>query len=357
MSKNLAWFADQSRYMQGYNCPFSRLLKYHLDGTGYVLSVEPTETKVGHEIHAGLEQVLLLAKSGTPVDKATITKLLTGPQDFESYGLVHAWTRAILPWLLASFEIVSAEEEFTIDIGDDIFWMARPDAIVRSKTTGKLSIVEFKSTRSKAERIARLHAGSLQSVMNAYAVSSKYGEAVESVQVHMLQLGVEKWPTVITHAYYRPAQPPYVSEDWQPSSRRPDGTWLGKLYRRVQVAQHRRTDDWIWSMPPGPLAEVVPVLKNDLDPNTQGLKVIQALQSIEKNESHWRSLLAPLDWSTTSLSDLSRLVPRTFNCQQYDRTCEFATACFAPALQSEPGALRALMGLKPRTPHHPQENK
>jgi len=362
------WYVDRSRYEAGFACPYSRLLHYHALGTGLVPSTEPSELSTGHEIHSALELVLNRAiETKVPATAVDLdgANLGRGFSTTESEGLVHAWVRSNLPWLMDNYDILSAEEEFSIDVGDDIVWMARPDCVVRSKATGLPCVVEFKSTRAKADRMGQLYANSLQSIMNAYAVSSKYNQPCGEVQIHVLQLGTEQYPTPITHAYYRAGQPPYVPEDWQPTSRRPDGTWLGKLYRRVSVAAHRSIPEWVWSMPASALAAVVPIIKSDVDPTIQGLKVMQAINSIRINEAWWRDTLSKIDWTSTTPSDLSNLVPRSFNCHSYNRLCEYTPLCFDPDTYTlNPARADAFWDagrseeiFKRRQPHHPQEEQ
>lgn len=359
----MKWYVDRSRYEAGFHCPWHRLLQYHAAGTGWVPRTEALEPAVGQFIHGCLEAVLTAARDkGSPLTQSEVNNLtLRVPQEpglsvVEAIGITHAWARAILPWLLDKYEILSAEQEFTLDLGDDIVWMARPDCVVRSKDTGLPCVVEFKTTRSKASTIGALHATSLQSIMNAYAVSSHYNQACGEVQIHTLQLGNEQWPTCITHAYYRPAQPPYVPEDWQPRPRRSDGTWLGKLYRKVAVADHRPIPEWVWSMPMGPLLDTVPITQAVLDAKETGLKVIQAIASIKRNESYWRDLLATVDWSSLTFAEMSDRLPRSFQCRQYNRNCDYAQTCFDPdnhalTLSTTP------TNLIPRTPHHLQEGE
>lgn len=352
------WYVDRSRYEDSFSCPWRRLLKYHAAGTGWIPPVLEPELATGLNIHAMLEQILNKAKEkGSPLTPVEITgSYLPGIREEEALALARAWARANLGWLMQNYEILSAEEEISVDLGDDIIWMARPDAVVRSRETGLPCVVEFKSTRAKAERMAQLYANSLQSVMNAYAVSSKYNQPCGEVQIHMLQVGTEQWPTPLTHAYYRPAQPPYVTEDWQPKSRRPDGTWLGKLYRKVAVADHRPLSAWVQEMPASVLTELVPISVLPLDPRVQGLKIMQAIASIRKTENEWRTLITNTDWTTDTYCDLANRVPRSFNCHSYNRLCEYTSTCFDPDNHSLTFQTRPI-DLIPRTPHHPQEGQ
>lgn len=369
----MPWYSDRSRYEAGYLCPWRRLLGYHAGGMGFVPTSESTEQAAGQYIHDVLANVLRLPASATRSDVDTairdtdalrhylLTRALIFSEDdlFEYRGVVHGWARTVMPWLLADYEVVSTEEEITLDLGDDIRWMARPDFVLRSREHGYLVDCDFKSTRSKVDRIGQMHVASLQAIMNSYAISQKYGEPVREVQIHCIQLGKQPWPTPITHAYYRPGQPPYVAEDWQPKNRTPDGKWLGKLYRKVEVRNHREVGDWVWSMPPATLADLFPVTRQQFNPDDQGLRYAQALDSIRTTERWWRERVTPIDWDKVTPLQLSATFPRTFACHEYGRDCEFFEACFAPATFATEGHPTGPLynRMITRTPHHPQEGE
>lgn len=385
----MPWFADQSRYMAGFSCPWQRLIRYHLNWIPYTTA---PELVVGSWIHSLLEKVMRLAQQGKSQseikqwlidaqqsdpaaqhdgefpDKARDATLF-GPSntptplgEAEGYGLAHAWVRCNLPWLLENYEILGVEEEYTLDLGNDMYWMARPDVVLRSRLTGLPCILDFKTTRSKADRIGDIHLQSLQSIMNSHAVSAKYGQPCGEVQIHVIQLGTEQWPTLVTHAYYRAGQPPYVPEDWQPKPRRKDGTWLGKLYRKVVVHEHRPTHEWIWSVDAAVLPDVVPISRTEYDPKVLGLKITQAICSVILNEQEWRAKVEALgDLGNIKAIDaptyqaLTSQFPRTFSCVQYGRACEYMSLCFDPDMQSAPVA-SVPVGFTRRQPHHPQED-
>lgn len=354
----MTWYSDNSRYMAGFACPWIRLLRYHAQGTGWVPQAEVTETSVGHSLHANLEALYQWTKNHdhqlpakSDVDSIIETE---EPEVAEIVGLTHGYARAILPWIVRDYEIVATEKEHTLDIGSGTAWMARPDLILRARAEPHhLVVVDFKSTRSKADRICQIDLGSLQSIMNCYAVSRARNEAIGEMQIHGIQIGRNPWFTPITHAYYRAGQPPFVAEDWQAKPRK-GNQWLGKLYRKVRVSDFRPIQDWVWEMDEDALTEQFPVAIQGLnDPSETGLKTIQALHSIPLNESQWRGYVEKIDWEKTTLSEISQHVPRTFACVQYSRACEFASVCFDLRIQSSPASLPD--GMEPRTPHHPQE--
>jgi len=149
-------------------------------------------------------------------------------------------------------------------------------------------------------------------------------------------------------------QPPYFPEDWQPKSRGKNGKWLGKLYgkSRSPTSVPSRTGSGPWTNEQ--LQEAVPVMNRKIESQVQGLKILQAIQSIRENEKWWRERTSDIDWGHVTLAELDQKFPRTFHCTQYNRTCEYTGVCFN---REENGLEKPtdLTGMVPRTPHHPQE--
>lgn len=360
------WYVDQSRYIEGFACPWRRLLKYHAMGLG--LELEATwnidgglpDTIAGTYLHDAIEKLYhttIPAPTSDDVEGvlADIPTLGKGNPYVELRGLVHAYTRVVMPYILERYEFITCEEEFSLDLGDDIVYMARPDVIVRSRESGLVSEISLKSTQSKPSTVAAIHAQSLQSIMNAYAVSTKYGQC-ESVQIHMLGRGTDKYPSPITHAYYRPGDPPLLPDSWQPS-KFVGGRWL-RGYTRVEVAKHRPVASWVWEMDSKALEERVPILINALDPTIQGRKVVQAIASVKENETNWRRLIQEVEalgWDKVSRKSLDKWFPRTFQCIQYARACEWHDVCFSE--EADSNVLNIPVEYTNRIPHHPQEGE
>lgn len=344
------WCSDNSRFVAGFECPWRRLIRYHLGGTGYTFPVEPDEIRIGRQVHAGIEDLYKAAQAG-----AELPMILDGEPIV--MGLVAAYKRVVLPWVLENYEILAVEEEYSLDLGDGIIWMGRPDLTLKSKENGKVYVVDYKSSSSQPERIASIHLASLQTLMNGYAISTRWGQ-VGGAQIHVLNRGNEKYPSFLTHAFRRPANA-YYPEDWQPRAKDAKGRWIGKLYKIEEVAKHRNINEWVNEIDPDILSSIVPISAEVLPaPEVHGRKILQALASIKKNESDWRTLISSIDWETTTFQDLDRMVPRTFHCVQYNRRCEYEGLCFKSALPDftvNNAAMSVGFNMVPRQPHHPQE--
>ncbi len=360
----MSWFADQSRYTAGYECPWRRLIRYHMLGTGLTFEHTPEEIVRGSSIHGDIEEIYKAVQQGIEVGKGFLIRP-PQPQDALVVGLVEAYSRIVVPWVRENFQIIAAEEEYTHNLGDDIIWMARPDLTLRDKVTGKMVVADYKSSSSKPDKIAQIHIASLQTIMNGWGISVRHGE-LGAAQIHILNAGSPDYPSFLTHAYYRVAQPPYYSEDWQPKGKDIHGKWLGKLYKKVEVSKFRPVSDWVWAMNPEQLSEAVPVLSQPIDPTIQAEKVFQAVASIKENEKWWRAKTESINWDQTTLSDLDLQFPRTFKCVQYNRTCEYTGICFkrkqlglekpTDLIQiSQMGDITGMFPMVRREPHHPQE--
>lgn len=354
------WYVDQSRYMRGFACPFSRLLNYHAHGCGLTVESTPLKLSLGTSIHDHIERLYTHFSTRNEVTKEEVEAAIKGGlvvPDWEdlAIGLSHAYARTVLPWILSQYDLVSIEEEFELELPGGIVWMARPDVVVRNRETGHLEIIEFKSTSARPEQIAAINMKSLQTIMNAYCVSVKYNEPCKAVQIHILNRGTEEWRSYLTHAYYKVGQPPFTVDDWQPRSKRKDGAYIGKLYRKVRVRDYRPVSDYVWSIDASWCEDACPIVKNPLG-EIHDIKTQMAIDSIVKNEMEWKSLMQNTNWQNATMNILSMTTPRTFACVQYNEACSYEPICFNVDGFHKP-IPREIVGYKDRTPHHTPELK
>ena len=346
----VSWYSDNSRFVAGFECPWRRLIRYHLGGTGFTFATTPDEIRIGLSIHSNIESIYKAAQAGEELPTVLSAEPIV-------MGLVAAYKRVVVPWILESFEILAVEEEYSLDFGDGLIWMARPDLTLRHRETGLVWLVDYKSSSSQPERIAAIHLASLQTLMNGYAVSTRWGQ-LGGAQIHVLNRGSEKYPSFLTHAFRRPANA-YYQEDWQPKAKDSKGRWIGKLYKLDEVSKYRNINDWVNEIDPDILSSAVPISAEAITaPEIQGRKILQGIASIQKNEAYWRELISSIDWKTATIEDLDKLVPRTFHCVQYNRRCEYEYLCFKRSVQehsASPSTIVAGFEMVPRQPHHPQE--
>jgi len=98
----MPWFADQSRYISGYECPWRRLIRYHMMGTGLAFEFIPEEIQIGGTVHSKIENIYLDVKS-----TGILPTKETTPDSMEGIvkGLVHAYARVVIPWVAENYEI------------------------------------------------------------------------------------------------------------------------------------------------------------------------------------------------------------------------------------------------------------
>lgn len=358
------WLTDRSRFLDGFNCEWKRLLRFHAFDTGFERSALYAPLATGISVHAALETILKHKAStreevsnliSVPLDdyvKANIDTAFENPLDDIRQqvsiveALAHAYTRITIPWIYDNFEIVDVEADQAVELPGGILWRARPDFVTRAKPAGRLAIHDFKSAAYWSDPDHDQWRDSLQQMLNGYVASMVYGERVESYYIHILVKGTKKAPSYLTHPMYRPANPPIVKEDILPH-------WTSKKdYARVFAPYiPMLIPEWVWSMDAAYCAKTVPVVGPFL---INYDKVERFLSGLPTNETNWMRKLDGLQWARWADPEfqlhLDRTFPRTYNCYEFGgRRCQFYGICHREAGWENPIA----SGLyHVRKPHH-----
>lgn len=355
-----SWQVDRSRYMDGFVCPWRRLLRYHANLDPQV-TASPLVTGIATHrslelllqpylpgAHRGLQGASTAAYIALQEQPPSVWESASDPtlqQDLVT-GLTHGYARSLLPWLLDSFDILALEQEQTLLLDHPsmpIEWMTRPDMICRHKQTGVLSIHDFKTTSYWADKNLQEWADNVQMMMNAHVCSKILGEPVPHYYVHFLIKGNEEYPTPLVSAWYQDAMPPFQKEDWQ--VKKPYGKSL--KYRRLLVSTVRPLADWVWSLPIETVDKCF-VLGGPFP--VHSFKVEQFIAGLHANEWWWQQSIASLPngihGDLNDRSTLDATFPRTFNCYTYGSRCPYYRACFEPNWQPH---------YRPRVPHHTTE--
>lgn len=364
----MSWPTDRSRFLDGFACPWKRLLKNHSFPHAGIAGIEKSATyaplATGISIHSALEAILK-ARASTSADVANLVAVpikkyveQVVDQQFENpfedvqqqvaivEALAHAYTRITVPWIYDNFTIVDVEESQAVQLPGDIIWRSRPDFVTRAKVGGKLAIHDFKSSAYWSDSDADQWKDSLQQMLNAYVASMVYGERVEHYFIHILVKGTKKSPSYLTHPSYRPANAPIVTEDILPYYTAKKG------YARVFAPQiPLLISDWVWGMEASYCAKTVPVV-GPFEVNYN--KVERFLSGLPANEKSWQERTEGLDWTQWQdpkfQQKLDSLFPRTFNCYEFGgRKCQFYGICHHQPGWEDP------LGSKQyhrREPHH-----
>jgi hypothetical protein len=173
---------DRSRCEVDWRCPRARYYLTEWGHHGLVRNTGQLELQVGTDLHNAMQQ-LALRRSEANVQEELASGLgrdvyqhvleLEGEQaalDLSciSEGLFRGFATTVWPRWLQEFDIVAIEQECLIPLRPDLTFMARPDLIVRRKSTGENWYIEYKSTSMKDSRwinswnkAVQLHAGCL----------------------------------------------------------------------------------------------------------------------------------------------------------------------------------------------------
>lgn len=381
----MSWPTDRSRFLEGFLCPWKRLLRFHAFGTGIEKNSTYAPLATGISIHGALERVLktkattreevsnLLAEPLADYRKTIADAAFEDPsaelgkQLAIVEALAHAYTRITIPWLFQNFDLVDVEEGQAVELPGGIIWRSRPDFVTRMKgqqltppsgvreddammrtplNKGKLAIHDFKSSSYWSDTDADQWGDSLQQMLNAYVASMVYGERVDSYYIHILVKGSKKAPSYLTHPSYRPANLPLQTEDILPYYTAKKG------YARVFAPEiPLLLPDWVWAMDASYAAKAVPVV-GPFPVNYA--KVERFLAGLPGNEQSWMDRLAGLDWTQWAVPEFQRkldeLFPRTFNCYEFGgRRCQFYGICHHGPASTDPLGTKEY---RVRVPHH-----
>ena len=352
-----------SRYTEGHRCRWRRLCGYHFNGKGIQTSTPSLDLLLGSLLHKCLETVVT---GPYPMDQTTATKLLdpliegfrqtvtrTVPSDTPSDNadrqaclaevLAHAWTRITLPWLKENFDIVSSEKMVRFPVesttGKVTFWN-KSDLVCRNKKTGVKSVHDFKSMGYWDDESSEQWHFNIQMYLGAYMeeMTSKKPEKVAEYYIHPLVKGNEKYPSPLAFPWTAPAVTPmgqpHFSLKWR------------KGFTRDWVYKVKKPSEFIWDLPANQLTKFVPVA------GPYGTDEEMARDFIEgalTEDEYWYSNLKDIDWKTWSNPTTQALLisrfPRSYQCWDFKRLCDFHRLCFRRKGWQDPMAI----GYEPRS--------
>lgn len=297
--------------------------------------------------------------------------LLALEQHTLAEGLAWAWRHHVLPILKQEWELVCAEREFTVKIGAKL-QMSRPDMILRNKATGALSNHDFKTTSSKINDYKlKGWFTALQMAIGCDAVAKELGEPVSTYYIHSLSRGgrgVFKqkgnpvgngWEQQYSHLCYANfADPlPPVTDATTVTF---DGYWMNKtpVWDAYIVGKPEGWSNVEWvakNLPNKILSDIFALL----GPYPHSEAVLNGyLQAMPVHEDWWIKTLwelfeteSVLGWEHPEFQELlSRLIPRSYNCNAYNAECPMKAICLHETGWQSPEKL-----YKIRVPHHAAE--
>src|SRR3990167_741845 len=346
---NLLYLTDRSAIETDWLCGMRFWWNRLEAGGGIVPKVSHPALIEGTDLHddlqmfpkgLSLEEILITIKAGSNVDQVDQVgmEILSRRMGWATQFSLYVW-----PWLMDHYTIVDYEKEFVL-CRDPLFVLVKPDLILRSKKTGKLVYIEYKSTGDVGPGWCASWPHAIQLHLGLTAIEEYLKEKVEFGQVIGFNKGYNRDGRMVH---------PYV---W--AYRSPDGDEWQNEYR---AGWNHAT---VWEYPGG-MAEWVRYLgKGGLDergsttsnknlawsaPVYADKRMVDDLvirRIIREDQiAQWRGLSQD-DWDTRIT-----MFEQRFNQCKPSRgpACPYLSCCFNAAIQSDP----LINGeYKKRVPHH-----
>lgn len=200
---------DRSRIEAWQKCPRSRWWGYEYEGRGLQSAQPVAALEIGKAVHAGI--ACLLREASMPnielavaaacggfrdvtVPTAAIVDNEGQPQDVEEAlalieALVRAWAAVRLPAWLQEYEVVAVEREEILELGPNIIFLARPDALVSRKADSSPMLVNFKTVSDPNKTWRDQWRYDMQTLSEVLPVEARVGEKLAGVIVEGLAKG------------------------------------------------------------------------------------------------------------------------------------------------------------------------
>lgn len=339
---------------------------------------------------------------GTAQTEQTITE-----QKLLLAGMIWAFCRTILPWMLGTYRVIQAEVEssYVLDCScgllptDDlrqhsarnctgVALQLRQDVLTENRTSHNLAYFETKTTGWIGESWAPQWETKPQLALGTLGVQEKFGREVSELYIVGLYKGrrvkVEaedgttsrRQESPFVQGYCRPGNPPLMPDDWLPAYQWIDPTTGEKKtakreYKKRSIAELAESDwpaargisdiskFWIDFLPPSVVDQQV-FLVGPM--NRQDAQLTALKRQLVGEERRWQQTLWDLHeharsyaWSSEEFqAQLDHLVPASWDCRPYglEHECEFVDLCFKHAGWEDPLATGHYV---PRRPHHQHE--
>lgn len=192
-------------------CPRKWFYSYALDG-GWMPQGTHRDLQIGIWLHAGMETLL---KTGD-INAAALSIPLPEGEMAEHIALARAllfgWYRTRWAQLLAEYEIISVEKEILLPLAPGLILLARTDASLRERSTGRVVVFNWKTTNRISDWTEKWRRD-VQMWTEALATEQDLGEPVSHVLVEGFYKGVwreQHWATPLI---------------WGSKKELPDGEW------------------------------------------------------------------------------------------------------------------------------------
>lgn len=206
MSK-VIYLTDRTRIVTREECERKRYLNFDMDVEGIPLGIQRRSASLpllnGTEIHEAHAKVLagqdldsVVAEMRKRYRDAVELKGIYVSDDVDHMvreqmamleALLRAFTRLVLPRILAEYDVVNIEQSHDWELAPGLVQKLRFDSIVRRRNDGMLAILDWKSMKSISEVWEQKLERSRQTALYTQAAEELYGEPVEMMYVGMVK--------------------------------------------------------------------------------------------------------------------------------------------------------------------------
>lgn len=108
-------------------------------------------------------------------------------------GMVRAWCKVRLPFILEHYKVVQVEKEFEVHLDDpEMVLMCRLDGVVQRRSDNEYSALEFKTTSTTDSTYYESWRYATQSLLHLEAIRKQFGVTGNSVLFEFLQTGLKR---------------------------------------------------------------------------------------------------------------------------------------------------------------------
>jgi len=281
---DLKWRFSRSHSEDFKKCPCYYWLRYHEQGTG----LQPKRLSLGLSkgscVHAIQQTVLTFVRDEhriPPPDslrnfinahtdafvQAAKERMFEGVEDNDTErealrqaalieGMIRAWVKIRLPFIVANYDVVAVEEEREVAVDEEgqIILMDRPDAELQHKESKLYAALELKTTSTDREQYFDSWRYATQTMGHILAMEAKYGEQkVGHILMEFMFSGTHRLDKLSGQTiYYSPLVRGFALPEDPPL--RPKETFSsayksGKGWRPIDVWEYSFGDKPEWMTP------------------------------------------------------------------------------------------------------------
>ena len=444
------WLTDRSRYQTFTgSCPREGFLGNYWGGRGVRAVAQSVPLTTGTFVHQPLAEILQFWKSHqenqtTPPEtrKFYLSTILTAQQQYRALidekgfrllhsdeqlqplveeqcalieGLVWAWTRLVLPWILANYRIVSVEQEeldiegcdcgLTKDLNfhlrepepspfeiaaahgargcNGVGWMSRPDFLTEALAApGLYQYHEFKTVGEAGPAWRDSWETAMQFALGIKGAEQRLGVRIDQMYVHGLVKGRRQSEynaltreydgpriqnSLACYGYRKFANPPFEEEDWQPRFKYlgADGKshTLGKSYQKAPIwnaqlpgqrPEQSSVERWIELLSDEQIAPMITLV----GPLQRQDRIIDsAMDAVVMHEHEVKQKLSVIEAEPDPLrkEQLAFMYfPPSWQCRRYgvDHRCSYEPICHGHLAEAD---MISSGKFELRVPHHEPE--